>query len=196
MGTRGGGTFSELILCHLDLVYRVALKLTGDEHEAQDLTQEVYLRAHRSADKFELREYGAKPWLLKILHNAYFSRRGQMRRGPAMASDLSLDDFEAELEAERHPPVVDGGMNWEGFDEELKQAIESLSPEYRSVILLWALGDLSYKEIGRVLGCAIGTVMSRLHRARQQLNQALGGYAEERGVKASPKSEGRSETTS
>ena len=83
--------------------------------------------------------------------------------------DLSLDDFAAELE--RDPMTESGSVNWEMIDEELKGGIDALSPEYRSVLLLWALGDLSYQEIADVSDCAIGTVMSRLYRARQQLSQ-------------------------
>lgn len=183
MESKAAAQFKELVLCHLDLVYRIALRLTGNRHEAEDLTQETFLRAHRSFEQFELREYGAKPWLLKILHNVYLNRRGQAARSPSLIADLSLDDFEAELSRESLPTLGDGQMNWEGFDEELKSAIESLTPDHRSVLLLWALGDLTYKEIGQVLDCAIGTVMSRLHRARQQLNEQLAEYASRRGIR-------------
>jgi len=63
--------FEREVLCHLDIVYRMAVKLTGNPSEAEDLVQDTFLRAHRSFARFELREYGAKPWLLKILHNAF-----------------------------------------------------------------------------------------------------------------------------
>jgi RNA polymerase sigma-70 factor (ECF subfamily) len=176
-----GDRFRELILCHLDLVYRLAFKLCGNSHQAEDLVQETFLRAHRGFDSFELREYGAKPWLLKILHNAYFNSRHDAARSPTLLADLGLDDFPSDLGAEISAltPEV---MSWEGFDEELKRAVERLAPEYRAVMLLWALGDLSYKEIAQVLDCAIGTVMSRLHRARQQLNEQLAEYAMRRGL--------------
>lgn len=175
--------FKELVLCHADLVYRIAFKLSGNAHEAEDLTQETCLRAYRSFDQFELRDYGAKPWLLKILYNVFLNSRSQTSRAPSLLADLSLDDFEAELSRETIPSLSDGSMNWEGFDEELKKAIDALSPDYRAVLLLWALGDMTYKEIGQVLGCAIGTVMSRLHRARQQLNEQLADYAARRGIR-------------
>ncbi len=175
--------FRELVLCHLDLVYRMAYKLSGSAHDAEDLTQETILRAHRAFGQFELREYGAKPWLLKILYNLYFNHCGHTAKSPSLMTDLSLDDFVAELTAESIPSLSDGQMDWEGFDEELKQAIEALSPEYRAVLLLWALGDLTYREIGEVLGCALGTVMSRLHRARQQLSEQLAEYATRRGFR-------------
>jgi RNA polymerase sigma-70 factor (ECF subfamily) len=177
------GQFSELVMPHLDVVYRIALRLAGSAQDADDLVQETFLRAFRSFDQFELREYGAKPWLLKILHNVYFTRRGQAGRAPTLLEDLSFDDIAAELEQKPLPTLPPGEMDWEHFDEELKSAVENLAPEYRSVLLLWALGDLSYREIAEILGCALGTVMSRLYRARQQLSSVLSDYAVERGIR-------------
>jgi RNA polymerase sigma-70 factor (ECF subfamily) len=175
--------FEELVLCHFDLVYRLALKFTHNPHEAEDLVQETFLKAHRAFSGFELRAYGAKPWLLKILHNVYLTRRGQASRAPTLMDDLSLDDLAAELEPEPMPTFTLGGVNWENFDDELKAAVEALAPDYRAVLLLWALGDLSYREIADVLGCALGTVMSRLYRARHQLGVTLAGYAAEKNIR-------------
>lgn len=174
--------FNAAVLPHLDLVYRIALKMTGDVSEAQDLVQETFLRAFRSFGQFELREYGAKPWLLKILHNVFITRRSHESRAPSLMDDLSLDDFAAELESKSFETLPAGRMDWESFDDELKEAVEALAPDYRSVLLLWGLGDLSYKEIAQILGCALGTVMSRLFRARQQLALVLADYAAERGL--------------
>ncbi len=179
------GTFEDLALCHLDLVYRVAHKFAGNPNEAEDLVQETFLRAHKAFGRFELRESGAKPWLLKILHNAFLSKCRRDAKAPAIMPDMSFDNFAAELREDPLPVLAEGDatVNWENFDEELKRAVESLTPEYRAVIVLWALEDLSYKEIAQVLGCALGTVMSRLHRARGQLVQTLGDYATERGFR-------------
>jgi RNA polymerase sigma-70 factor, ECF subfamily len=99
-----------------------------------------------------------------------------------LMDDLSLDDFAAELESNSFETLPAGRMDWESFDDELKAAVEALAPDYRSVLLLWGLGDLSYKEISQILGCALGTVMSRLFRARQQLALMLADYAAERGL--------------
>lgn len=175
--------FNDLALPHLDVVYRVALKLCGRASEADDLVQETFLRAYRSFQTFELRDYGAKPWLLKILHNVYFTRRGQHQRAPALLEDVGIDDVAAAVEMEPIGPLGLGEMNWEGFDDELKHAVEKLAPEYRSVLTLWALGDLSYKEIADVLDIALGTVMSRLYRARKQLTETLKEYAVKRGIR-------------
>jgi RNA polymerase sigma-70 factor, ECF subfamily len=175
--------FNELALPHLDVVYRVALKLSGRASEADDLVQETFLRAYRSFRTFELRDYGAKPWLLKILHNVFFTRRGQQQRAPALLDDVGVEDVAAAVELEPTGPLGLGEMNWEGFDDELKHAVEKLAPEYRSVLTLWALGDLSYKEIADVLDIALGTVMSRLYRARKQLTETLKEYAVKRGIR-------------
>lgn len=196
--------FDEAVLCHLDDVYRIALRLSGNLHEAEDLVQETFLRAHQAYGRFEFREYGAKPWLLKILHNVFLNRREQAGRSPVRAEDAGLAEYvtapvsepfdeEAAVAAEGESLMEAVGgrprrkVNWDGFDEELKAAVESLPPEYRSALLLWALDDLSYKEIAEVLGCALGTVMSRLHRARKHLSAVLEDFAVERGVLRSPR---------
>ena len=181
---RSAALFEQQVLCHLDVVYRLARHLAGHPHEAEDLVQETFLRAHRGFAQFELKSHGAKAWLLKILHNTFVNRLRQDARSPSLTADLSLDDFAAELAHEPLPTLTPGQIDWEGFDEELKHAVGDLPVEYRSVLLLWALGDLNYKEIAEVLSCAVGTVMSRLHRARQKLGAALGDYAKARGIRA------------
>jgi len=186
MAAKRARMFEQVVLCHLDLAYRVAMKLTGNRHEAEDLVQETFLRAHAAFDNFELREYGARPWLLKILHNVFCSRCERARKAPSLLDDLSLDDIAAELEQNPLPAFSADSVDWEQIDEELKAAVLALAPEYRTVIVLWALAGLSYKEIAEVLGCAMGTVMSRLYRARQKLGKELSDFAAERNIKAAP----------
>jgi RNA polymerase sigma-70 factor (ECF subfamily) len=169
---------------HLDEVYRIARQLARDATETDDLVQETFLRAFRGFDNFELREYGAKPWLLKILHNTFYTRLGKQTRQPRLMEDVSFDDFAAELDQPPAAELGDTEIDWDQFDQELKEAVQALAPEYREVLLLWALSGLSYKEIAEVCSCAIGTVMSRLYRARQQVGQQLAGYARERGLRS------------
>lgn len=176
--------FRQNVLCHADLVFRMAVRLGGSLSDADDLAQETFLRAHRAFDRFDLREHGAKAWLLKILHNVVLTRRVRANRQPTLLEDVSFDEFAAELEREPLPRLVDGQVHWEHFDDELKHAVESLVPEYRDVLLLWALGDLSYKQIADIVCVPIGTVMSRLYRARQQLGNELAAYAAKRGIRA------------
>ena len=128
---------------------------------------------------FELREFGIRPWLLRILYNTCRTARGKRRREPTLLDDVDFDHFADELDSEPPPTSVDA-INWEHFDEEVKFAVAELSPEYRTVLLLWAIERLTYREIAQVCECALGTVMSRLYRARQLLGRQLGEYARDR----------------
>jgi RNA polymerase sigma-70 factor, ECF subfamily len=173
-------SFEALALPQLDTVYRVARRLTRDEHEAEDLVQETYLKAYRAFDRFEVREFGIKPWLLRILNNTFINRALHERKAPRPTDQQTLEQA---AEADAPPPVLD----YEHLDAEVKQALEQLSPEFRSVLLLWATNELSYQEIADTLELPIGTVMSRLHRARQQLARMLGDYAREQRLQVKSK---------
>lgn len=174
--------FEEVALPHLDAVYRVARALASNEVEAEELVQETYVRAFRAFSQFEMRDYGPRPWLLRILHNVFYSSKIRERRQPTLLDDVDFDSFAGELADAPTGPVSIDQINWDGFDEELKQAVAGLRPEYRVVLLLWAIEGLSYKEIAAVCGCALGTVMSRLYRTRRLLGRLLSDYAEERGL--------------
>ena len=175
--------FEEVALPHLDSVYRLARSLTRSEAEAQDLVQETYIRAYRAFSGFELREYGPKPWLFRILYNAFYTLRGRQKRQPTLLDDVDFDQF-AHGSGDREDVDLASGafgvLNWEQIDDEIKSALERLQPEYRAVLLLWSFEDLSYKEIAEVCDCALGTVMSRLFRARRILARELVDYARER----------------
>ena len=159
--------FEQLALEHLDAVYRVARTISHNSAEAEDLVQETYLRALKAADNFELREYGIKPWLFRILHNIHVARATREAKQPKAIEDEHLqavpqggDDFS--------PP----GGAWEA-NEALQHAMDQLPSDLRTALTLWAVDDLSYKEIAEVMNVPIGTVMSRLHRARQRLRELL-----------------------
>ncbi len=170
-------SFEQLALPHLDVVYRVARRLVRDAHEAEDLVQETYLKACRAFERFELRDMGVRPWLLKILHNTYLNRATRQARGPRTMDQQTLDETQVAPDL-RSPPELD----YEQLDEEVKQALDTLSPEFRGVLLLWATMEFSYQEIADILDVPIGTVMSRLHRARQQLVGRLEAFAREHGL--------------
>ena len=172
--------FEAVALPHLDAVYRMARRLAGNEAEAEDLVQDTFLRALRAFGTFELRGYGAKPWLLKILYNAFCSRRTRQAREPALLDDKDFDQFGGEATSGDAAERDLGEIDWEQVDDEIKAAVDALRPEYRAVLLLWAVENLSYKEIAEVCDCAVGTVMSRLYRARQQAGGHLAAYAGER----------------
>lgn len=166
--------FEKLALEQIDMLYRVARRMCRDAHRAEDLVQETYLRAFRSRDDFDLQEYGIRPWLVRILHNLHVSRGQREARQPALVDDEHLHS--AAVAAE----VIPG--NWEGMDQQLKRAFENMPEEYQSVMHLWAIEELSYKEIADALNVPLGTVMSRLHRARGRLSEQLGDFARKEGI--------------
>lgn len=172
--------FEKLALPHLAAVYRMACVLTRDSVEAEDLAQETFIRAFRAFGRFELRDYGTRPWLLRILHNVFYTARGKRHKEPRLLDDIDFDHFADELDGAAADPGSAENINWECFDEELKSAVNQLRPEYRAVLLLWSIEGLSYKEIAEVCDCALGTVMSRLYRARQLLGRWLQEYARDR----------------
>ena len=164
---------------HLDSVYRIARVLSSNPTEADDLVQETYVRALKAFDRFELREFGARPWLLRILHNVFYTMRSRRRRGPTLLEDVDFEHVSDEVDGAW---VAIESINWERVDEEIKHAIDQLQPEYRVTLLLWGVEGLSYKQIADVCDCALGTVMSRLYRARQLVGRKLLDYARRRGI--------------
>lgn len=167
--------FEHLAVEQLDTVYRFARRLSRDADRAQDLVQETYVRALRARDSFDLQEFGIRPWLLRILYNLHLSRAQREGRQP-----IAIEDEQLEAAGPTDATLWPAGFNtFEGMDQQLVRAIESLSDEYRSVLVLWALEEMSYKEISEALDLPIGTVMSRLHRARTRLSEQLRDYAAE-----------------
>ncbi|MHC5113129.1 MAG: sigma-70 family RNA polymerase sigma factor [Planctomycetota bacterium] len=174
--------FEDLSLPHLNAVYRMAMQLARHPDEAADLVQETYLRALRVAERYEERGGGIRPWLFKILHNVFYTRAGRAKRQP-----IGVEDFPTaatdEPGPDEPPPAWDlASLEWEHVDERLKASIEQLRPEYRSVLLLWGVEGLKYREIAEIQEIPIGTVMSRLHRARSMLARQLSEIAEEKGI--------------
>ena len=159
MGNHTG--FEQAVLPHLDAAYNLARWLTRNDHDAEDVAQEACLRAMRFFDGFH--GGSVRPWLLTIVRNTYLTWLRKNRTEEA----APLDEFESaganpeELLIEQ----VDGAA--------LRRALDTLPPEYREAIVLRELEEMSYKEIAEVAGIPIGTVMSRLARARRRLQEAL-----------------------
>jgi RNA polymerase sigma-70 factor, ECF subfamily len=138
-------------------VYRFAFRLAGDAHQAEDMTQQAFLQAHRKLDS--LREIDrAKPWLFTIVRNVF---RQEMRRGSV--NTVELDELNEPGALESHPLDYDN----------LKSAIDSMSDEFRDVLILFYFEEVSYKEIAETLDIPIGTVMSRLARGKRHLRKVL-----------------------
>jgi RNA polymerase sigma-70 factor (ECF subfamily) len=163
----------------LDTLYRIARRLSRGPQRAEDLVQETYVRAIRARETFDLQAHGIRPWLLRIMHNVHVSRSEREGRQPAAIGD---DQLEAATSSAAHVGVPYDQFSFDGMDQQLVRAIEALSPDYQVVLLLWAVEELSYKEIAAAVGIPIGTVMSRLHRARLRLSEQLRAYAKREGI--------------
>ena len=173
--------FRELAMAEMDAVYRMAMRLARHPDDASDLVQETYLKAFSNEDKFELRAQGIRPWLFKILHNTFYTKVGKAKREPTLGDDLP--EVAASGAVDEPPPAWDlASLDWEQVDDRLKAGIEELPEHYREVLLLWAVEGLKYREVAEVLEVPLGTVMSRLYRARAILSERLVDLAGEHGI--------------
>ncbi|MGP1345652.1 MAG: sigma-70 family RNA polymerase sigma factor [Phycisphaerales bacterium] len=173
--------FEQLAMEHMDAVYRLALQLTRRPEEASDLVQDTYLKALRSSENFEERGKGMRAWLFTIAHHTFYTKMRRQARGPQAVPDIFDADEDATIPGEP-PPVRDlRSLDWEYVDERLKAAIGELPPEQREILLLWGVEGLKYREIAAMMDVPIGTVMSRLHRARKTLGETLEEFASEQG---------------
>ncbi|MBI2369982.1 MAG: sigma-70 family RNA polymerase sigma factor [Deltaproteobacteria bacterium] len=156
---------------HLAFLYRLAFRLTGARADAEDLVQETYLEAFRGFDGFQ--EGGnLRAWLARILiHNARDAWR-RVERGPALLPlDGLADEDPSWLSQPGHP---EHDLLQKERVEEVQQALATLPDEFRLALLLVHAEGLSYREAASVLGCPLGTLMSRIHRGRQLLRRRLG----------------------
>jgi RNA polymerase sigma-70 factor (ECF subfamily) len=162
--------FSDLAVAQMDSIFRKARSLSRDFARAEDLVQDTYLRAIRFRETFQMRDFGIKPWLVRILrgvHCDHLSREARHARPLEQATEHVAPLSTSPLnESDPH------GL--ETMDERLVKAINSLSSTFREVLLLWAIEDLTYQEISTALNVPIGTVMSRLHRARKLVRERIG----------------------
>ena len=161
--------FEKLALDQLDAVDRVARSLARNSAEADDLVQETYVRALRAADSFELQSFGIRPWLFRILHNLHATRAARESRGPIALADKYLQSIPADV-GQRSASGAFRGVG------DIESAMQELSPDLATTLMHWAIDNLSYEQIAEVMDVPIGTVMSRLHRARQKLASRLQSF--------------------
>jgi RNA polymerase sigma-70 factor (ECF subfamily) len=160
--------FAAYVLPEVETLYRVALSLTRHHADAEDLVQDTLVRAYRSIDRFDGRH--PRAWLFTIVRNTHINR--QRRRRPELLHDP--DATLARLEA-----TEPGGGNVEDhvmdrtFDAVVESSLQSLSPKYRQVVELVDIDGLTYEDAAETLGVPVGTVMSRLHRARRHMRDQL-----------------------
>ena len=180
------GEFEEVALPHLDALYNLALKLTRNPKDAEDLVQEAFLRAFRFFDSYQPGTH-IKAWLFRILRNTFINRYRAQKVRPDEVDfskvEAVYDRVVQEEFLDKHQPPSPERVLMDGLvDGEIQEAIDALPEEYRTVLLLAVVEEMAYKEIAAVLDIPIGTVMSRLHRGRKQLQLALTGYAKKRGI--------------
>jgi len=160
------------MLPHLDAAYGLARWLLRDPHDAEDAVQEAFLRAYRAMDRF--RGVDGRPWLLAIVRNVCYSQLRKLRQEPDAAP------FDDEAHSAGHDPAEANAVAWrETTGELLRRGLERLSPQFREMIVLHELEGLSYREIGAIAEIPIGTVMSRLARARAKLSTELSNLTAE-----------------
>ncbi|OGK99639.1 MAG: hypothetical protein A3E31_12935 [Candidatus Rokubacteria bacterium RIFCSPHIGHO2_12_FULL_73_22] len=179
--------FEAVALVHLDALYRSALRLTQNRAEAEDVVQDTFLRAFRSFHRFNPGT-NCRAWLFTILRNTFLNRvRGA---GREVHEGESAEGWDALLErsAERRP----GAGNPEeellqtALHGDVDRALRALPLAFREAVVLVDLEGLSYKEVAEIVGCPVGTVMSRLSRGRRLLRRALGDFAREHGYVGEP----------
>jgi RNA polymerase sigma-70 factor (ECF subfamily) len=164
--------FEQAILPHLDAAYNLARWLTHSDHDADDVVQEAFLRAFHFFDSFHGGD--GRSWLLAIVRNTCYT---WLKRNRPQEPTVAYDE-------EKHSGADPAGSPdtplLRSEDRQLlHRALEALAPEFREAIVLRELEGLSYKEIADVTGAPLGTVMSRLARARQRLQQCLAGHRRE-----------------
>ncbi len=180
--------FEDQVLEHLDMLHAVALRLTRNKSDAEDLTQNTIVKALRFHDKFKEGTY-IKAWLLTILRNTFINEYRRKTRRPATVELTGAEPVEeASPDPEVRVDMTHGTREdlMELLDDRVKTAIDKLPEDFRGAVIMADLEDMSYKDIAEKLNCPLGTVMSRLYRGRKLLREALQSYAEEYRFTAKP----------
>jgi RNA polymerase sigma-70 factor (ECF subfamily) len=163
-----GAAFSSYVLPEVPVLSRVALSMTRNPADAEDLVQDTLLRAYRAIDRFDGRY--PRAWLMTIMRNAQINRVRRRRPELMRDPDRTMDEYAdhavdgSSVEGEVIDPV---------FDSAVADAFNGLSSKYRAVLELVDMGGLSYREAADVLDVPVGTIMSRLHRARKRIRTEL-----------------------
>ena len=169
--------FEDELFPHIDALKTFAYHLTYDENSANDLVQETYMKAHRFIDKY-VKGTNAKAWLFKILKNAYINEYRKRVKRPTRVDFEDIISYH-DSDDQKLPGYLD--LREEIFDsmmgDEVTIAINSLPIDFRTVVLLCDVEGFTYEEISKIIDVPIGTVRSRLFRARNMLKEKLKEYA-------------------
>lgn len=160
------GTWEEIVQLHSARVYRLAYRLTGNPHDAEDLTQEVFVRVFRSLDSFTPGSF--EGWIHRITTNLFLDKA---RRRSRFRFDGFTEGAEERLPSRSPSPDVSYADGH--FDSDVETALAALPAEFRAAVVLCDVEGLTYDEIADVLGVKLGTVRSRIHRGRTMLRKAL-----------------------
>lgn len=169
-------TWEDLVAEHADRVYRLAFRLSGNQHDAEDLTQETFIRVFRSLNKYQAGTF--EGWLHRITTNLFLD----MVRRRAKIRMEALETGYERISADTPDPqqaYADASL-----DPDLQQALDALAPEFRAAVVLCDIEGLSYEEIAATMGVKMGTVRSRIHRGRQGIREFLAarGHTDSRSV--------------
>lgn len=165
------GRFDSLLRPCLDDLYRLALRLTCNEHDAEDLVQDLAIRLYPRLDELEKVEC-LRPWLARVLHNLYIDAIRKRQRRPQGYVDNDSDMHLAGLQDRSYGP--EGRFELDDLQRQLAASISSLSEEHRYVVIMHDMEGYTLNELTEIFGVPLGTLKSRLHRARKLLRDALG----------------------
>ncbi len=171
--------FERLVAECLDPLYRTAYRLMGNPDAARELAHEAFLRAQRALPHLP-HDANARAWLFRILRNVWIDHIRKSARDPQLLPFDEIEDF-AELPAPKLDVMDEESRRRleQCLDDQVLAAIQSLPDDMRLALLFQTFGGLNYEEISQALECPIGTVMSRLHRAKARLREQLASYAAE-----------------
>ncbi|MCG8387524.1 MAG: sigma-70 family RNA polymerase sigma factor [Cytophagales bacterium] len=175
--------FESEFLPHIDSMYNFAYRLTFDEDDSKDLVQDTYLKAYRFIESFE-QGTNAKAWLFRILKNSFIN---DFRKKSKEPSKVDYQEVETFYNSDEIDKTITTDLRVETVQEmigdEISNALNSLDVDFRTVIILCDLEGFKYDEMAKILDIPIGTVRSRLHRARNLLKERLSSYAKKMGYK-------------
>ncbi len=159
-------SWDEIVQNHTAKVFRLAYRLTGNRYDAEDLTQETFVRVFRSLHNFTPGTIDG--WLHRITTNLFLD---QARRRNRIRFDAFAEDAETRLPGK--DPGPERTFEYNNLDLDIQRALDELAPEFRAAVVLCDLEGLSYEEVAEALGVKLGTVRSRIHRGRSQLRVKL-----------------------